>query len=52
MFVEKKILYSTLSDSAYIYGGVVVLELDSHPDHNMGPDPCTLSLSKDPSHRS
>ncbi len=32
--------------------GVAVLELDSYPEHNKGPDPHTLRWSKDPSHRS
>ncbi len=30
--------------------GVAVLELDSRPDHNKGPDQRTLHLSKDPSY--
>ncbi len=25
--------------------GVAVLELDNHPDHNKGSDPCTLHMS-------
>ncbi len=29
--------------------GVAVLELDSHPDNNKGPDPRTLRQSSDPS---
>ncbi len=31
--------------------GVAVLELDSYPDHNKGPDPCNLRWSIDPSYR-
>ena len=31
--------------------GVAVLGLDSHPDHNKGPDQRIMRLSKDPSHR-
>ncbi len=32
--------------------GVAVLELESHPVNNKGPDPRTLHWSTDPSHRS
>ena len=40
--------YETITKTSVkkVLWGVSVLELDSHPEHNKGPDPRTLRYSK------